>query len=391
MRSTSKTRIARRPSLRVTHIALSLDVGGLERNIVNQVREGQRLGQNVSVICLERPGALAAQVEALGAPVICLNKRAGLRPGLIGPMQHALRQLQPHVAHTHQIACLLYTGLAAVDLSVPVIVHTEHGKERYASRLRTRWLGRLAGRYTARFFCLSRDMAAAVKVHRIVPPGKVRVILNGIDTTCFQNAREDKGLRQSLAIPIGARVIATIGRLTPVKRQDLLLRAFAQVRQRVPQAHLVVIGDGPLRGDLRALATELGVDGVTHFTGYQPEPQRYLPLIDVFALTSASEGIPQALLEASSAGIPAIASRVGGVPEVIDHDRTGLLFSSGDQDALVRGIIALLTDMGLARDLGAAARDRVERLFHIGRMAKDYHQQFLHLLERKGWRAENNR
>ena len=172
--------------LRVTHVALSLDVGGLERNIVNQVRQGQGLGQQVSVICLERSGTLACQVEALGAPVICLHKRPGLRLDLIARVKLALRGLRPQVAHTHQIACLFYTGLAAKAAGVPVVVHTEHGKERYADRMRTRWLGRLAGRYTARFYCLSQDMAVAVKAHRIVPPSKVRVILNGIDTACFQ-------------------------------------------------------------------------------------------------------------------------------------------------------------------------------------------------------------
>src|SRR5262249_33071051 len=219
--------------LRVTHVTLSLDVGGLERNIVNQVREGHRLGQEVSVVCLERPGTLADQVEALGGSVTCLHKRPGLRPELIAQVRHTLRRLRPHVAPTHQIASLLYTGLAARGAGVPLVVHTEHGKERYADRLRTRWLGRLAGRYAARFFCLSEDMASAVKAHRIVPPAKVRVILNGIDTARFQPRGEAKALRQELGIPAGALVIGTVGRLTPVKRQDLLLRAFARVREQV--------------------------------------------------------------------------------------------------------------------------------------------------------------
>jgi glycosyltransferase involved in cell wall biosynthesis len=373
--------------LRVTHVTLSLDVGGLERNIVNQVREGHKLGQEVSVVCLERPGTLAAQVEALGGSVTCLHKRPGLRPELIGQMRHTLRRLRPHVAHTHQIASLLYTGLAARGAGVPLVVHTEHGKERYADRLRTRLLGRLAGRYAARFFCLSEDMAAAVKAHRIVSPAKVRVILNGIDTARFQQRGEARALRQELGIPAGAPVIGTVGRLTPVKRQDLLLRAFARVREQVPEARLLLVGDGPLLEQLQGLAAELGVGGATHFAGYQPEPQRYLHLIDVFALTSASEGIPQALLEASAAGIPSIASQVGGIPEVIEEGRSGLLFPSGDQGALTGGILALLTEADLARRLGESARDRVESLFHIRRMAAEYHEQFLELLGRNGYHA----
>jgi glycosyltransferase involved in cell wall biosynthesis len=373
--------------LRVTHVTLSLDVGGLERNIVNQVREGHKLGQEVSVICLERPGTLAPQVEAMGAPVVCLHKCPGLRPELVGKMQRALRRLRPHVAHSHQIASLLYTGLAAGGAGVPLVVHTEHGRERYADRLRTRWLGRLAGLHAARFFCLSSDMATAVKAHRIVPPRKVRVILNGIDTACFQQRGELHALRQALGIPSGAPVIGTVGRLTPVKRQELLIRAFAQVRERVPQAHLLLVGDGPLRAQLQALANQLGAAETIHFVGYQPEPQQYLHLIDVFALTSASEGIPQALLEAAAAGIPGVASRVGGVPEVVEHGRTGLLVPFGDECALTEGLLSLLADPNVRQRMGSAARQRVEALFHIRRMAEKYHHEFLYLLSRKRYLA----
>jgi sugar transferase (PEP-CTERM/EpsH1 system associated) len=373
--------------MRVTHVTLSLDVGGLERNIVNQVREGHRLGQEVSVICLERPGTLAPQVEALGAPVVCLGKRPGLRPGLVGTMWRVLRRLRPHVAHTHQIASLLYTGLAARAAGVPVVVHTEHGKERYADRRRTRWLGRVAGRFAARFYCLSQDMASAVEAHGIVPPGKVRVVLNGIDTDHFRKRGDSTSLRRELGIPGGARVIGTVGRLTPVKCQDLLLRAFARVREAVPGAHLIIVGDGPLKQELEGLAGELGVAGAAHFLGYQAEPQRYAQLFDVFALTSASEGIPQALLEASAAGIPAVASRVGGIPEVIEDGRTGWLFPPGDVAALTRGILRFLTDRELARRIGEAACERVEALFHIRRMAEDYHGQFLELLRGRGVRV----
>src|SRR4051794_40354137 len=96
--------------LNVTHVVLSLDVGGLERNVVNQIREGARLGQRVSVLCLERPGKLAPRAEALGARVLCVEKKPGLRPELFGRVRAALRSLRPAVVHTHQITALFYTG-----------------------------------------------------------------------------------------------------------------------------------------------------------------------------------------------------------------------------------------------------------------------------------------
>src|SRR5690348_10757111 len=124
--------------MRVTHVVLSLDVGGLERGVLNQIREGRKLGQSVSVICLERPGELAPQVRAMGVPLMSLDKPGGIRPTAMGRMYSALRALSPNVVHTHQIGTLFYAGPIARAMRVPVMVHTEHGRENYAGRMRTR-------------------------------------------------------------------------------------------------------------------------------------------------------------------------------------------------------------------------------------------------------------
>jgi glycosyltransferase involved in cell wall biosynthesis len=357
-----------------------MDVGGLERNVLNQVREGRRLGQRVSVLCLERPGALARQVEELGGRLLCVEKRPGLRPATAFRVGAALRLLRPRVVHTHQITSLLYAGAAARSLGVPLVVHTEHGREPYARRLRTRLLGRLAGRFAARFYCLSQDMATDVLRHGIVQPRKVHVIGNGIDTARFWQHGGRGEARRWMGILPDCPVIGTVGRLTPVKRQDVLLRAFARLRRHFPTAQLVLAGDGPLMGQLRGLAAALGLGECVRFLGYQAEPERFYPALDAFALTSDSEGIPQALLEAAAAGVPAIASRVGGVPEVVDGGRTGLLFEAGDEAGLLEGLRVLLGDRALAARFAHAAREKVEESFDVRRMAEEYHRQFLELL-----------
>src|SRR3954447_18515240 len=118
-------------NLRVTHVVLSMDVGGLERNIINQVRVASQTGEAVSILCVERRGTLADRAEALGARVVCVNKQPGLQASVVRTLRAALRELQPEVVHTHQIGPLFYTGLAAVGLGIPLIVHTEHGKVNY--------------------------------------------------------------------------------------------------------------------------------------------------------------------------------------------------------------------------------------------------------------------
>jgi glycosyltransferase involved in cell wall biosynthesis len=368
----------------VTHVVLAMDVGGLERNVLNQVREGCRLGQRVSVLCLERPGALARQVEELGGRLLCAEKRPGLRPETVVRVRAALRLLRPQVVHAHQITSLLYSGAAARSLGVSLVVHTEHGREPYARRLRTRLLGRLAGRFADRFYCLSQDMAKEILRHRIVQSRKIHVIGNGIDTARFRQQGDRVELRRQMMIPPDSPVIGTVGRLTTVKRQDLLLRTFARLRRHFPTAHLVLVGGGPLMDELRGLAAALGLSEHVHFLGYQAEPERFYPVLDAFALTSDSEGIPQALLEAAAAGVPAITSRVGGVPEVIDAGRTGLLFNAGDETGLLEGLRVLLADRALAARLAHAAREKVEESFDVRRMAEEYHRQFLDLLGSAG-------
>jgi glycosyltransferase involved in cell wall biosynthesis len=368
-------------TLRVTHVVLSLDVGGLERGVLNQLREGRKLGQQVSVLCLERPGELAPQAEAIGARVVCLYKRPGLRPGMFRSISSTVRELAPDVLHTHHIAALFYAGPAARRLGVPLVVHTEHGRKNYAGRFRTRLLGRLAARYAQRFFCLTEDMAAAIVRHRIAARDRIRVIFNGIDTACYARRADSARVRQQLGIPINAPVIGTIGRLNEIKRQDVLLGAFARLRKRFPEAHLLLVGDGPLRSELEALSLKLGLVGSIHFAGYQPHTTAYLQAMDIFALTSRSEGMPQAALEACAAGVPVVATRVGGLPELIESGKSGILVTPGDEPAVSEAIERLLADRTLAQELAGRAHRRVMELFDVRQMAEDYHRQFISLLD----------
>ncbi|MBV8610094.1 MAG: glycosyltransferase [Singulisphaera sp.] len=368
------------PSLLVAHVVLSLDCGGLERVVLDLIRGGAAVGQRTAVIGLERPGVLATEAERSGAAIVCLSKRPGIRPGVIDRVKSTLRELRPDVVHTHQIGALFYAGPAAKGVGIPSIVHTEHGKH-FDGRFRTRLLGQLAGRYAAKFFCVSADIASEVLAHRIVPRRKIHVVPNGIDTARFAGHGDAGPLRQSLGIPAGAAVVGTVGRLDVIKRQDLLIRAFVRVGQRISEPHLLLVGDGPLLRDLRELASGLGLLGRVHFVGYQAEPERYLRMMDVFALTSRSEGMPLAVLEAWAAGIPVIASRVGGLPEMIDDGRTGVLFDSGDEDALVEALCGLLTDAGRAGRIGEAGRLRVESLYSLRRMVESYRCHYLELID----------
>jgi glycosyltransferase involved in cell wall biosynthesis len=373
-------------SLHVVHAVLSLDIGGLERIVVDLVREGHRLGQQVSVLCVERPGMLAPQAEALGAHVFCINKKPGLRVAARGPITTALRVLRPDVLHTHQVGALFYAGPAAQAGGVPVIVHTEHinhirkAGAGYVRQQRMSWLWWWSARYARKFFCVSKDIADEMAARRIVPRDKLAVILNGINPEPFQTLEDRERIRHSLGIPSGIPLIGTLGRLNEVKCQDLLLRAFVRVRTMFPAARLLVVGDGPRRDALRELTTLLGLDGTVHFAGYQLQPERFLAAMDVFALTSRMEGLPLAILEAWAARLPVIASAVGGVPDLIDHGRNGLLFPSGEESQLAHLLCELLGDPCRTHALGKAGREEVLTRYNLQRMATDYQRHYQELL-----------
>lgn len=365
--------------LRVVHVVLSLDLGGLERLVIDLVREGRTFGQLASVVCLERPGLLAAELEAMRVPAFCVEKRPGLRPEIFRRLRKLFRVLQPDVVHTHQIGALCYAGPSARRVGVPVVVHTEHGKN-YASRRRTRWLGRLAGRYAQRFFCVSRDIAEELRACRIVPKTKIAMAPNGIDIARFRDPAARTDVRLELGIPQSAPVIGALGRLTEIKRHDLLIRAFARLKLRSPGARLLLVGDGPRRSELEQLAAELLPPDCVRFLGYQSAPGRFLQAMDVLAMSSRSEGMPLAVLEAWAAGVPVAASRVGGVPELIADELTGLLTEFGDVEGLANALERLLSDRTLAQRIRDAAGKRVELHYSLSQMAANYQREYEELL-----------
>jgi glycosyltransferase involved in cell wall biosynthesis len=231
---------------------------------------------------------------------------------------------------------------------------------------------------------VSADIAAECRAYRLVARRKLCVVPNGIDADAFARPNCVGPLRRELGIPAAAPVVGTVGRLDEVKRQDLLLRAFASVRRGVPAAHLLLVGDGPQREPLRRLAAELGLSECVHFAGYQSRPERHLHLMSAFALTSRVEGMPLAILEAWAAGVPVVATRVGGVPQMIADGQTGVLIDSGDENALAAALIGLLTDQGRAARIGAAGRARVRERFGLEHMVETYQGHYRDLLARSG-------
>jgi glycosyltransferase involved in cell wall biosynthesis len=372
--------------LHIVQGVLSLDLGGLERIVLDLVADEVQRGNRATVVCVERRGKLAAQVEKLGGQVISIDKPPGRSQQAVAAANQLLAELQPDVVHTHQIGALWYLGQAARHAEVP-LVHTEHSDHvamarGWYAKLRARYLWRQAGNLANRFCCVSDDIARSACRWRTVTPSRVSVVSNGINTSPLLDADAGRDVRAAFGISAGALVVGSVGRLVEVKQQDLLIRAFARLCavDRHANTWLLLVGDGPERMRLECLATGLGVQRRVVFAGYQAQPERFYRAMDLFALTSRHEGLPLSLLEAWVAGLPVVASAVGGIPKAVAHGRTGMLFPSGDLAALTETLEGLIDAPGWMRMLGHLGRQQVEQHYSLRHMADTYESLYRALI-----------
>jgi glycosyltransferase involved in cell wall biosynthesis len=373
-------------NLRVIHVVLSLDPGGLERVVLSLARSARGFNQDVSVLCLERPGALAPQFDALGVKVTSLAKPPGVRWELVDQIRAVFRDTRPDVVHTHQISALLYAGRAARRERVAAVLHTRHlnyteGRKTLPRRLRSLVLWRYASSYAHRFCCCSQDAVESAGAFRAIRRKNLFYVPNGIDTALFGAVGGHRAAaREQLGIPATSPVVGSVSRLAEVKQQDVLIRALARLRPEFPDARLLLVGDGPTRPRLEHLVAELGMADVVRFAGYQSNPERFLAAMDVFALPSRAEGMPLVVLEAWAAGLPVVATRVGGIPWMIEDGRTGYVVESGDVGGLAARLRPLLADPAKAREMGRAGQEVARAEYDVSVMAGSYDRHYRELL-----------
>ena len=182
----------------------------------------------------------------------------------------------------------------------------------------------------------------------------------------------DAALKGALGISDQDLVFGTISRLDPIKNQSMMIRSFAQVNRKHSQAKLLMVGDGPIRAELESLVSELGLNENIIFTGFQVNPQRYLALMDIFLLSSLSEGTSMTLLEAMSFHKPCVVTDAGGNPEIVLHEETGLVSKNEDEAAFAESMMRLVEDESLRMKLGDTGRKRYEEYFSVSSMANQY-------------------
>lgn len=266
-----------------------------------------------------------------------------------------------HIVHTHTSKGGLLGRVAAWMARVPIVVHTPHGHVFYGyyGILVTRlfiWLERAAARFTHRIVALTAQDAREHVDFAIGPAEQFTVIHSGIDFSCFDRpGAEREQTRHSLGVNSAALLIGTLGRLTAIKGQMDLIQAFAIVQRQVPDSWLVLVGDGEERQALAVRAAEEGIAERVIFAGWRDDIVAVLKAMDLFAFPSLNEGMGKALVEAMYSGLPIVATAVGGVPELIEQRRNGLLVPPQRPDLLADALLELAGDKVLMHSLGVAA------------------------------------
>lgn len=352
----------------VVHLIYRFDFGGLETLVAECINRMPADSYRHAIVCLTGYTDFARKISRPDVQLIALNKPPGLAPGIHWKLWKLLRRLRPAVLHSYNLAAIEYAFTAALA-GVPVRVHAEHGRDasdpqglNRKHNLLRRWLVPCIDRYIPVSADLQRWLAQVVGV----PPAKTLLIANGVDTERFRPRAEGREGEDF--------VIGTVGRIQDVKNHKGLVEAFALLRAMLPQRRLrlAIVGDGPLFDALQRQVRDAGLEDAVWLPGSRTDIPELMRSFDVFALPSIAEGTPVTILEAMATGLPVVASRVGGIPEVVDDGATGLLVPPSDAQALADALAAYATDPALAARHGAAGRQRVERSNSIAAMVSGY-------------------
>lgn len=369
---------------RVVHLIETLGYGGAERLLCTNLAHLDRERFEHVVIYLSEPDPLRREIESLGVRCIRIGFRhRGQWPLVLWRLRRQLAAVAPDLLHTHLIRTDICGRVVARTLGIPVVctihespyypeVYIDNpGLNRAKYALMKQLDGWTARRYVDEFIVVSRFSGSAAQKYLRVPPERLRLIYNALDPDRIEAAPIDRqgALRQELGIAAGERVITHVGRMAPQKGHRYLLHAFARVLASYPNTRLVLRGDGPLEPALHGLAAELDIDSRVTFARPIPHSSWLVGLGDVFVFPSLYEGFGIALLEAMAMGIPAVASDIAPLRELVEDERSGLLVPPRDPDAIATALMALLGNPDRARSMGVRAREIVREKFDIRRNA----------------------
>ncbi len=353
----------------VVHVIDELPPDGAERLLADMLRHRSNRFR-FSVLCLMRGGALEQEIREMGVPVTVLGRRGKVDLGFVTRIARWFRQEHVDVVHTHLFTADSFGRVAARLAGVRAVFSTAHntvvceGAVRRAVHWALSWV-------STRVIACSEEVGRVMREQDHLRSSRLVVIPNGINIDRLAGARGD-GVRAEFAVPDDSLLIGVIGRLHPAKGHSDLFAAIAQLRDGGLRPTCLVIGSGNSRSELEEESKRLGLADYVVFTGQRSDVPRLLAGLDILAMPSRWEGLPIALLEAMAMSRPIVATRVSGIPEVLQDEDNGLLVPPADPAALARALRRVLTDPELRERLGRRALETLRERYDVSRTARAY-------------------
>jgi sugar transferase (PEP-CTERM/EpsH1 system associated) len=367
--------------IRIVHVLYSFGLGGLEGMVAGLINNMDADTFSHSICVLHDDLASFKKIRAGGASVYVIKRHFTHDPSVVIRMAALFRKIRPDIVRTYNWAGM--EGIVAARLSdIKTVIHSEHGSGIVEAHRACRAIERrILLKNCAGIIAVSKAIQSWLVGYIRIGAEKVLYIPNGCDTSEFYPGK-DAGSRRRSGITDGDIVIGSVGRLIGLKDHELLIRAFCKFAMTMKNVKLMIVGDGPLRKDLENLSEKLGIKERVIFTGNVTEISPFYRAMDIFALPSTSENVPNALLEAMSTALPVIATDVGDIGHMLDGGKCGIIVRPKDVDALASSLTQLVGHPDMAKDLGANARKRVENSFNIKNITDTYETLYKSLAKR---------
>ncbi len=358
--------------MRVMHVTFDMRIGGTEMVIKNLVEANEDRGIQMSIFCIEEPlGPWGDSLQANGLKIESSHRKLGFDTSLILKLRAYIKANEIDVVHCHQYTPWVYGALAALFTKAKVIF-TEHGRfYPDTSSWKRSFINPVLMRVTSRATAISHATKNALDVYEFIPKQRIDVIYNGIKPLQIDSATKSK-TKSDLAIPEGSVVLGTIARFDPIKNQEMMINAFSAALRQSKNLILVLVGDGEMRPALESLVEREGIEEHVRFTGYIKDPAHHLAIMDIFLLSSLSEGTSMTLLEAMSLSKPCIVTDAGGNPEIVAHQQTGLVTENANQQAFASAIKTLCSSHTAIEEMGANGYEAYCEKFTAKHMVAQY-------------------
>ena len=371
--------------MRVCFLSTSMGMGGADSQLLSAAQELRSRGHEVLIVSLTPLGPMGLEARSAGIATESLEMRRGLPdPRGLWRLVRLVRAWRPDVLHSHMVHANLMARVLRLIAPVPAVVSTIHniyegGRIRMAAY-------RLTNSLVDRMTIVSQAAFDRFVTEGIVPRELLRVVPNGVDTDRFRNipAGARESVRGSLGLG-GEFAWLAVGRFAVAKDYPTMLRACAKVREQQPEAVLLLVGRGSLQEETETLVRDLGIAGGVRFLGVRSDVAEVMSAADGYVMSSAWEGMPMVLLEAAAAGLPIVATRVGGNHEVIREEESGFLVAPRDPEALGLAMLRLGGMPEAARRaMGQRGREHIRAHYDLGRVAERWEDLYREVLSQKG-------